>query len=217
MAKFAVLFGFLVASRVLSDDGQYFPTDNNYTCNFAPDYDVETLFNSSEIQEEFLQKFSYWEGQYLIDKLGTNFETAISCSYLPINKTTGLALHNGYCNAFAATEGLHLSLLALALDGNKYAITAILSSMPSFWNASMESYVLDQLQKNIGVYEDFNRRFPGFGGFLPHDLEVTDSGFSLDNDTSSIEMADNGAFVWVLVAVAEVLRNNRSDQTNPAR
>jgi hypothetical protein len=106
-----------------------------------------------------------------------------------------------------------LSLLALALDGNKYAITAILSSMPSFWNASMESYVLDQLQKKISVYEDFNRLYPGFGSFLPEGLVVTDSEISMSEDSNFMSMEDNGAFVWGLVAVAEVLRNNRYDQT----
>ncbi len=176
MAKFAALLGFLVASRVLADDGEHFPTDNNYTCNFAPEYDVETLFNSSEIQEEFLQKFSYWEGHYLTDKLGTDFETSISCESFRINMTTGLASNNGRCDTTAEAEGLHLSLLALALDGNKYAITAIMSSMPSFWNASMECFVLDQLRKKLSVYEDFNRLYPGFGGFLPNGLVVTDSG-----------------------------------------
>lgn len=50
--------------------------------------------------------------------------------------------------------------------------------MEEMWPGNVSSYIMDQLTQKITSYENFNKAYPGYGGFLPW-YNVNDTGISL--------------------------------------
>ncbi len=179
--------------------------DFSADCNFAHSYDLNTLFELPSEQDEFLHKVVYWEGKFLRESV--NLDTGMANFDMTLDFESGAGV-DFYHDTEPQLEGLHLAFLALALDGNEFAIALISSSMHDIDNISVEDFVLDQLTKKIDSFERFHLRFPGFGGYFTrsHNSE----GEIWPNDPQ-IDSKLNGNFMWGLVAVVEAL--NRSGHT----
>jgi hypothetical protein len=65
----------------------------------------------------------------------------------------------------------------------------------------MDAWIVNRLRDKLAAYVDFNRRNPGYGGFLPWFLTVT-----IDSGRTTVNAHDNAQFCWTIVAVAQVLQ-----------
>uniref|UniRef100_A0A914VFS2 GPI anchored protein n=1 Tax=Plectus sambesii TaxID=2011161 RepID=A0A914VFS2_9BILA len=180
-------------------------------CHFAQNYNLNQLLNDAAAQDSFLMSASYWEGKFATDRIGINYASGLTYDGTSIDYTTGLP-HPGGLHEFSAAskEAVHVSLLALAIEGkSKYAVNFFQSSMQAVhWNGTVQEYVIDQLTRKIGSYEQFNQQYPGFGGFLPW-YALNDSGVQLLNGwASKVPALDNGELIWGLIAVVQVLTEN---------
>lgn len=106
----------------------------------------------------------------------------------------------------ASKEALHLSLLALALQGNNdYAELFVAGTDTD--SRQIRAMALDLLRKKLNAYEEFDRRFPGYGGFLPW---WHFRGQPVPTDTWSwrVPSLDNGLWFFALYGAARVLKEN---------
>jgi len=72
---------------------------------------------------------------------------------------------------------------------------------------SVQDYVIDTLERKITSYENWNKKYPGFGGYLPW-YSVNDQGMGLLWDWQDrIPSLDNGELIWTLAAVAISLQD----------
>jgi hypothetical protein len=70
------------------------------------------------------------------------------------------------------------------------------------------------LTKKIATYEDFNKRYPGFGGFFPW---MTVNGSKVDPSSdwvNRVPSLDNGELFWAMYGLLEVLETKYPDQTS---
>uniref|UniRef100_A0A914W241 Endo-beta-1,2-glucanase SGL domain-containing protein n=1 Tax=Plectus sambesii TaxID=2011161 RepID=A0A914W241_9BILA len=176
-------------------------------CNFAQSYSLDDLFKNPVAQDSFLLSASYWEGKFATDRVGLNYASALTYDGTPIDYDTGLP-HKGLHEFSAASkESVHVSLLALALDGKSaFAVNFFQSGAESAgWSGSVQDYVIDQLTKKITSYENFNKQYPGFGGYIPW-YAVNDTGMHLLWDWQNrVPSLDNGELIWGLIAAVQVL------------
>lgn len=179
-----------------------------YPCGFAQGVDIAELFHSETEQAKFLKQLTHWEGRFLAEGIGVDCDNALTHYAVDVDILTGLVNEdNIYKRIEPLNEGLHLSLLALALDGNPYAIGFINASMQNDWNGTVEGYIINQLYKKITKYESFNSQYPGFAGFFTavnEDFEPDE----LYSNSSYMSMSSSGVFAWGLVATFEALSNN---------
>jgi hypothetical protein len=113
--------------------------------------------------------------------------------------TTGEPLTSHQFTA-PSKESIHVALLAKVLDGDKNA--------QIFYNVSE---ALDILTKKIATYEDFNKKYPGFGGFFPW---MTVNGSKVDPSpdwVNKVPSLDNGELFWAMYGLLEVLETKYPD------
>lgn len=125
-------------------------------------------------------------------------------------------------------ESLHISLLALALQKPEDVLpehSQLLSLLYS------QDEALNILEKKVSSLEDFDRRFPAFGGFLPWfctrgysqktgQCKGLDESFSYiepktdPSEKISLPALDNGQMAWAITALVQVLgkRSGESSQ-----
>jgi len=109
-------------------------------------------------------------------------------------------------------ESIHLSLLALGLEGNQNAIQFLTAcNSPAAQNLyshlNPSEIIISILTKKISSYERWNKQYPGFGGFLPW-YQVNDTGavlFPTGQWVNHVPGLDNGEMIWAAIAVAQVL------------
>ena len=94
----------------------------------------------------------------------------------------------------ASKESLHLILLIQALQGKASAVAA-LGADP-----------LPVLEAKAAAYERFDRRFPGFGGFLPWYEIKAGEAHPLKDWEDRVPALDNGQLAWSLYLAAHELR-----------
>ncbi len=71
----------------------------------------------------------------------------------------------------------------------------------------VQSYVLDVLERKITSYEKWNKKYPGFGGYLPW-YAVSDDGMDLLWDWQDrVPSLDNAELIWTLATTAIVLED----------
>ena len=94
-----------------------------------------------------------------------------------------------------SSEAVHIGLLAKALDLNDLGL--ILYST---------NEALDILHRKINTYEAFDKKYPGYGGFLPFltitGTEVKPLGPDWDN---MVDAKDNGELFWAIYGLIEIL------------
>lgn len=122
-----------------------------------------------------------------------------------INHTTGLALAHasGRHNFSAASkESLHIMLLAQALSGSQDAARVLSPSNPS----QAQDAAFKMMQQKLQTYLEFNRTYPGFGGFLPW-YNNTFASLAPTNDwVNRVPALDNGELVWAVYAAVQAMK-----------
>lgn len=101
----------------------------------------------------------------------------------------------------ASKESLHLNILGLVVTGNPYAERFIASN--NFGEAVSTAVRL--LEKKISSYEEFDRKYPGFGGFLPWFQIKTNRVEATAEWTQKVPGLDNGQFAWSVYFVYHAL------------
>lgn len=113
-------------------------------------------------------------------------------------------------------ESLQLSLLALSLQSREQAGGSIQKLLSLVYS---RDEALDLLETKIAALEDFNARYPGFGGFLPwfcpRGVKANGQCRDMGDVVGPMEPAsdwqnklpgiDNGQMAWAVVAVTHVL------------
>ena len=94
----------------------------------------------------------------------------------------------------ASKESLHLILLIQALQGKASAV------------AAMGADPLPVLEAKAAAYERFDRRFPGFSGFLPWYEIKAGEAHPLKDWEDRVPALDNGQLAWSLYLAAHELR-----------
>ncbi|KAK4504725.1 hypothetical protein PRZ48_002687 [Zasmidium cellare] len=179
------------------------PTPNP-PCRFAPGYSLEQVVQNPE---PFIQDVLYWEGKFVqpgIGSLQDNAANGLTYDGTLINQTTGLTLPyaSGRHNFSAASkESLHIMLLAQALTSSPSAARVLSPSDP----AKAPEIAFKLLEQKLDTYLDFNRTYPGFGGFLPW-YNNTFTKIEPTNDwVNRLPALDNGELVWAVYAAVQAL------------
>eukprot|EP00823_Brevimastigomonas_motovehiculus_P005275 TRINITY_DN383_c0_g1_i2.p1 TRINITY_DN383_c0_g1~~TRINITY_DN383_c0_g1_i2.p1 ORF type:complete len:474 (-),score=123.43 TRINITY_DN383_c0_g1_i2:327-1748(-) len=176
-------------------------------CRFAPSFTVEQLATSQAKRDEFIRSYVYYEGNF--HSLGTNGESKVTYDGQPLDYDTGEKSGDPHTFSAPSKESLHLAMLALALDGNKNALTWVLNTDESEEREQAKAYVLDILEKKINAFEKFNNSYPGYGCWLPW-YEVHDNGLKPTWDWGkSTPSLDSGEMMWSIYAIIESLKGER--------
>jgi hypothetical protein len=181
--------------------------DQQCAFNFAKNYDLNDLVKNKYTQQKFMKDVMFWEGKFATDNIGINYATAMTYDGTWLHYESGLPFKLHDFSA-ASKESVHLGLLALALnESNDLARTFFNSSLPTSWTGNLTSFIYDQLNKKILTYENFNKKYPGFGGYLPW-YHVNNSGISLlPNWNNAVPSLDNGEMIWGIIAAIQALKD----------
>ncbi|EGC39213.1 hypothetical protein DICPUDRAFT_75224 [Dictyostelium purpureum] len=199
------------------------------TCRFAPTYTLnDILYNNNQ---SFINDIIYWEGNFHQDGAGINFACGYTYDGHALNYTTGELANPLHNFSAPSKESIHLGLLARSLyefinvnEQDYQAInffhqnverTPIEKSLIKPSGNSNFDNVITILYRKIQTYENFNKNFPGYGGFHPW-VSVTDSGISPIEGywTGRVPGLDNGEMIWSLYATFNLLTSESYYQTN---
>jgi hypothetical protein len=191
MSKFISFFVALgVLSSVVADD----------SCRFASKFSCEDFQSESKI-DQYLNNVMTWEGQF--GQPGIGYDPASGYTYdgHPLNYTTGALYGEPHLFSAPSKESIHLSVLALAIEGNKYA---------QKFAGGFEKAIAT-LELKIKGYNAFNKTYPGFGCFTP--WVGFDSATGTYNPIESwavpihkVPGLDNGEWFWAIYATVQSLR-----------
>lgn len=188
----SVISIFLILQNVIYLQGQT-------TCRFADLFTIDDIVqNRDNAIHKFKMDMCTWEGKYGYG-VGYNHQTGITYDGYKIDYETGEIIEDmiQYWTA-ASKEALHVNMLSLYLMDDVYAI--------QFFGNAAQQDVLDVLERKIASYNDFHRRYPGFGGFLPWFTANGTEMNLLNNWESKVPSLDNGQLVWSIKILIEALR-----------
>ncbi len=173
---------------------------NDY--QFARQYTNEMMVNSASKREEFVEKLLRAESKFLQPGIAYNPLSGLTYDGHPIDFDTGELRGFPKNWSAASKESLHIMVLSLAVSGNKGAKILISPD-----NVSEAQEVASKiLERKITSYENFNKKYPGFGGYLPW-FVVTDRGMEPTWDWEDRAPAlDNGQLAWSLMMASHALR-----------
>ncbi|MCM8760916.1 MAG: hypothetical protein NC933_02095 [Candidatus Omnitrophica bacterium] len=165
---------------------------------FAGKYSPEEILNDEAKAKQFMKEYFMWESEYYR-----------SC------RLSGIVMDGIELNPFTmrpetlrtytapSKESLDIAVQVKVLMGNEYAVQLAGSGD----RALAKNVALSILRMKIASYENFNSRYPAFGGFLPW-IKVTPEG--LIEPTSDwverLPALDNGEWVWSLYAAYHALQ-----------
>lgn len=169
------------------------------TCRFANSFTIDDLvYNRNDAVHRFKMNMAFWEGQFGYGA-GYNHEIGITYDGHKVDYSTGDLHENLHFWTAASKEALHVNMLSLYMMDNIYA-------RQFFRNASQDD-IVDILKRKIDAYNDFHRRYPGFGGFLPW-FAANGSAMNLLNGwQSKVPGLDNGQLIWSIKILIETLKS----------
>ncbi|KAK5576401.1 hypothetical protein RB653_007544 [Dictyostelium firmibasis] len=194
------------------------------TCRFAPSFTLQEIISSSN--QSFIDNVLFWEGNFHSNQVGVNYKCGYTYDGHALNYTTGELAQPLHEFSAPSKESIHLGMLALALNEwvneeaeNYRAINFFhqnitrtneeQNEIPYSGNSNFDN-VITILYRKINTYNQFNQRYPGFGGFHPW-VSVNDSGlFLLDGWTDQVPGLDNGEMIWGLYAVYNLLTTEQT-------
>ncbi|CAF0765002.1 unnamed protein product [Adineta steineri] len=183
---------FLVVQSVIVLHGQT-------TCRFADLFTIDELVSDrNNAIHRFKMHMCLWEGKFG-NGVGYNHEIGITYDGHKIDYTTGDLHENLQYWTAASKEALHVNMLALYFMDNIYA-------QQFFGNASQND-IIQILERKIESYNDFHRRYPGFGGFLPWFAANGTAMNLLGGWESKVPGLDNGQLIWSIKILIDVLKN----------
>jgi hypothetical protein len=171
------------------------------TCRFADLFTIDDLIqNRDNAIHRFKMDMCLWEGKFGYG-VGYNHEIGITYDGHMIDYTTGDLHENLHFWTAASKEAIHVNMLSLYMMDNVYA-------RQFFGNASQDN-IVEILEKKIASYNDFHRRYPGFGGFLPW-FAANGSEMNLLNGwKSKVPALDNGQLIWSIKILIETLKTKQ--------
>ncbi|EFA85168.1 hypothetical protein PPL_02168 [Heterostelium album PN500] len=198
----------------------------NGTCRFAKKYTVDDLLNHPDARKEFAKSYLHYEGNFHQHLVGLNINSAFTIDGNRINYTTGNITSQPRKYTAASKESLHLSVLAIGLNG----LTAEGYDPLDFFHIPIEmttqekskintgdprlDNVLVMLYRKMDTLEKFNTQYPGYGGFVSW-CGVSDTGISGPSTTGdTVPSLDNGEMIWGIYAVQYLLRTKYPDHVN---
>lgn len=146
----------------------------------------------------YMRTVAVRESRFQRPGVGYEPETGLTFDGHDVNVDTG-ALYGDARNASAASkESLDIALLVKVLQGDP---TARLLVSPNPRNpAAAVRVAIDRLTRKINSYDSFNRRHPGFGGFLPWFRVAGEAGARqmepTDDWQNRVPGLDNGQLAW---------------------
>jgi hypothetical protein len=171
------------------------------TCRFADLFSIDDLVhNRDDAIHRFKMHVCLAEGKFGYG-VGYNHEIGITYDGHKIDYTTGDLHENLQYWTAASKEALHVNMLSLYMMDNVYA--------RQFFNNASQGDIVGVLEKKIAAYNDFHRRYPGFGGFLPW-FTANGSAMNLLNGwLSKVPGLDNGQLIWSIKILIETLKSKQ--------
>jgi hypothetical protein len=174
-------------------------------CRFAPTFSKDDLFKNKGTQQLFLDHVMYFDGFFHQHGIGINEKSGLTYDGCPLDETTGLKTDGLHTFSASSKESLHLNILTLALNKNALALKWAYPNATSTEMAVQR--IIRILSNKIKSYEDFNSKYPGFGGFLPW-YSADDNGMKPSWDWQDrVPSLDNGQLFWAVYALKHVLEN----------
>ncbi len=169
-------------------------------------WDFAKAFSTEELADPvrrtaLLNLVMYWEGHFHRPGLAYNTTSGLTYDGQAIALPTGTPIGEPRPFSAPSKESLHLSLLARALEGNCLAQLWVSPLAP----ASARGTALDLLDRKITSFENFNRDYPGFGGFLPWFATSDQGAHPLPGWERRVPSIDNGELAWAMMAVVQAL------------
>jgi hypothetical protein len=130
-------------------------------------------------------------------------ETGMTFDGHPIDPVSGKLTGSARPWSAASKESLHLILLVKALEGDPTA-RALLTPDPRDPQLAV-GVALDVLRRKIAAYRQFDRDYPGYGGFLPWYKVEHGKVAPTDGWTDRVPGLDNGELAWSLYRARDVL------------
>jgi len=214
-----------LAPRRLSSPGSLV---SDGCCQFADHFQGVNWYDAN-VRSDFLKNVLSVERRFFAAP-GAAFDADSGMTYdgTSLDLTTGDVQPEGL-RLFSAPskESLHISLLALALQKPEDVLpehSQLLSLLYS------QDEALDILEKKVSSLEDFDRRFPAFGGYLPWfcsrgysqktgNCKGLDESFSYiepktdPSEKISLPALDNGQMAWAITALVQVLGKRRDESS----
>ncbi|CAF0823658.1 unnamed protein product [Didymodactylos carnosus] len=176
-------------------------------CRFADLFTIDDLlYNRNNAIHHFKMNISLWEGKFG-NGVGYNNVTGITYDGHKIDHETGNLHENLQFWTAASKEALHVNILTLYLLDDQYA--------KMFFNNAPIDHIIDILTKKINSYDDFHRRYPGFGGFLPWFAANGTNMNLLDAWRDKVPGLDNGQLIWSILSL--IISLNNKNYTNLAK
>jgi len=202
----------------------YVEAQKKSSCRFALDYECADFFlhQDHNIQlsgnekdqyavnqktiDDYLSHVMKWEGQFAQPGIGYDAKSGYTYDGHPLNYTTGALYGDPHLFSAPSKESIHMSMLALALSGNKHALE---------FSGGFEK-TMDLLHLKIKGYMQFNESYPGFGCFTPWVGFNSEKGTfePIDSWTKpyyKVPSLDNGEWFWALYAIAHLLSTQYMD------
>ena len=168
------------------------------TCRFADLFTIDDVMqNRDDAVHRLKMHMCLWEGKFGYG-VGFNNQTGVTYDGHKIDYTTGDLHENLQFWTAASKEAIHINMLSLYLMDNVYA-------QQFFHNASQEA-IVQILERKIDSYNDFHRRYPGFGGFLPWFAANGSAMNLLKGWESKVPGLDNGQLIWSIKILISTLR-----------
>jgi hypothetical protein len=97
-------------------------------------------------------------------------------------------------------------MLSLSLIKNNSQITDMARIFINNLNPLYsEKKAIDILTKKIQSYENFDQKYPGFGGFLPWFIILDDGLIPTDDFKNKVPGLDNGQLIWAIYVLMNIL------------
>lgn len=168
---------------------------------FARQYTIEQLLSDEDVINEFIDRVLVAEARFHQPGVGYNPVTGVTYDGHAINQETGELAGVPREWSAVSKESLHVTILTLAVAGNKRACLYVSPDNPEV----ASNIAIDILTKKMTSYERFNQDSPGFGGFIPWFLNL-DNGLRPANDWQNrVPGLDSGQWAWSLFLAADVL------------
>lgn len=173
------------------------------SCRFAPLYSQADILHNSTA---FAQDVFYWEGQFHQNNVGYNTVNAMTYDGTLLNPETGLA-NNSEKHPFSAAskESLQIMVYAHAIVGDTRAARFVYPQAPE----DAAQWAVAMMSTKLQTYLEFNKTYPGFGGFLPWFLSNETKIQPTSDWVNRVPALDNGELIWAVYAAVQAL--NQSD------
>lgn len=177
---------------------------------FASVYDQTELLADPLAAREFLERFV--DGESFFVREVRDDRSGLILDGINLDPMTGRRLSNRAYSA-PSKECLDLAVLIKVIEKDTWAVRLMQPEL-----------ALQLLHKKIEAYEAFQRKYPGYAGFLPwYDLQsaavprLSDKIPALDIQpmafwSGKIPGLDNGEWMWSMLAVEHVLRREGHKQ-----